>query len=79
MNFLDNLDKIKEEKGIKNNRQLAHLSGVPYTTIDSFYKKGYENMKLSTLKKLSKFSGYSMDYLGDDDVNEDESHGRDER
>ena len=66
MNFLDKLDKIMKEKGI-NKRQLAQMSGVPYTTIDSFYKKGYENMKLSTLKKISSFSGYSMDYLGTDD------------
>jgi DNA-binding Xre family transcriptional regulator len=72
MNFLDKLDKIMREKGI-NKRQLARLSGVPYTTIDSFYKKGYMNMKLSTLQKLSKFSGCSMDYLGTDD--EEKSNG----
>ena len=51
-----------EEKGINKNI-LSAESGVPYTTIDGFYKKGYKNTKLSTLRKLSDYFGVSLDYL----------------
>ena len=43
---------------------------MPYTTIDGFYKKGSENAKLSTLKKLCSYFDCSLDYLADDNVNE---------
>ena len=40
---------------------------MPYTTIDGFYKKGADNAKLSTLKKLCAYFGCTLDYLADDD------------
>lgn len=52
MTFLDRLDTLMREKGLSKSR-LAQVSGVPYTTIDGFYKKGYENTKLSTIRKLA--------------------------
>lgn len=67
MSFLTKLDMLMKEKNI-NKSQLSKESGVPYTTIDGFYKKGTENIKLSTLKKLSAYFGCSLDYLADDDV-----------
>ena len=42
------------------------MSGIPYTTIDGFYKKGSDNIKLSTLKKLAECLNCSLDYLVDD-------------
>ena len=42
---------------------VAKLSGIPYTTIDGLFKKGDENTKLSTLKKLSAFMGCTLDEL----------------
>ena len=63
MDFLKRLTELSEAKGIKNNYQLAEKSGVPYTTIDNFYRKGYQNAKLSTIKKLAVFFGCSLDYL----------------
>ena len=42
---------------------LAKESGVPYTTIDGFYKKGWDNVKLSTLLKLAAYFEVSVDYL----------------
>jgi len=72
MSFLSKLDKLMRERNI-NKSQLSKESGVPYTTIDGFYKKGTDNIKLSTLKKLSTYFGCSLDYLADDDVPEDVS------
>ena len=60
--FLKNLDKMMSEKGI-NKSVLAKESGVPYTTIDGFYKKGWDNVKLSTLLKLAAYFGVSVDTL----------------
>ncbi|MEL7655885.1 MAG: helix-turn-helix transcriptional regulator [Bacillota bacterium] len=70
MSFLDKLDDLMRNKGINKN-QLSQQTGIPYSTIDSFYKKGYDNVKLSTLRKLATFFGCSLDYLADDDVLEE--------
>lgn len=60
--FLKNLDKLISERKI-NKHILSEESGIPYSTIDGFYKKGYNNTKLSTLIKLSEYFGVSLDYL----------------
>ena len=69
MGLTDKLDILMKERNI-NKAELARQSGVPYTTIDGFYKKGSENAKLSTLKKLCSYFDCSLDYLADDNVNE---------
>ena len=69
MGLTDKLDILMKERNI-NKSELARESGVPYTTIDGFYKKGSENAKLSTLKKLCSYFDCSLDYLADDNVNE---------
>lgn len=67
MTFTEKLDKLMQERNI-NKPILAKESGIPYTTIDGWYKKGSDNIKLSTLKKLSNCLNCSLDYLADDDV-----------
>lgn len=67
MGLTDKLDLLMKERNI-NKADLARESGVPYTTIDGFYKKGSENAKLSTLKKLCSYFNCTLDYLADDDV-----------
>ena len=62
MNFTEKLDYLMREKGI-NKSILSKESGIPYTTIDGFYKKGSDNTKLSTLIKLCKYFGVSLDDL----------------
>ena len=52
MSFTDKLDELMAEKGI-NKSILSKEAGIPYTTIAGFYTKGTDNIKLSTLKKLS--------------------------
>lgn len=70
MGLTDKLDILMKEKNI-NKAELARESGVPYTTIDGFYKKGSENAKLSTLKKLCAYFNCSLDFLADDSVSDD--------
>lgn len=55
------------EKGI-NKSILSKESGIPYTTIAGFYAKGTDNVKLSTLKKLSRYFNCSIDFLTNEDV-----------
>lgn len=67
MAFIEKLNKLMEERGL-NKSSLARESGIPYTTIDGFYKKGTDNVKLSTLRKLASYFNCSLDYLADDSV-----------
>lgn len=66
MGLLDKLTQLMTAQGL-NKHTLAQRSGIPYTTIDGLYKKGYENVKLSTLKKLCSCLNVSLDYLAKDD------------
>lgn len=67
MSFIGRLEKLMNENGISNKSELSKLSRIPYTTIDGFYKKGADNIKLSTLKKLVDCLHCSLDYLVDID------------
>lgn len=69
MTFTDKLDKLMQERNI-NKSVLSKESGIPYTTIDGFYKKGADNIKLSTLKGLASYFQCSLDYLVDDSNDE---------
>lgn len=66
MNFTDKLNVLMEKKNIRIS-DLSRGSGIPYTTIDGFYKKGYSNIKLSTLRQLAEYFDVSIDYLVNDD------------
>lgn len=62
MNLLEKLDALMDEQQL-NRSKLSQISGVPYTTIDGLYKKGFENTKLSTIRKLASALGVTLDYL----------------
>jgi len=70
MTFLNKLEMLMKEKNIENVNQLSKETGIPYTTIDGFYKKGTENIKLSTLRKLADYFDCSLDFLTDDKITE---------
>lgn len=62
MSFIDRLDSLLKKHQINKN-QLSARTGIPVSTIYGWYKKGYDNMTLPTLKKLSDYFGVSMEYL----------------
>lgn len=68
MNILEKIDFLMKRNGIKNRAELSELSGIPYSTITGFYAKGYDRMKLSTLKTLADCLGVTIDYLGRDEI-----------
>lgn len=69
MSFIERLELEMKRNNIANKSELSRLSGIPYTTIDGFYKKGSDNIKLSTLKKLANCLHCSLDFLVDDSAN----------
>ncbi len=60
--FLKTLEKLMKERGL-NKHTFSLQSGIPYKTIDNFWKKGYNNVKLGTLRKIAAFFGVSLDFL----------------
>ena len=69
MNLLEKITYLMNENGL-NKRTLSQASGVPYTTIDGLYKKGYEGARMSTIKALAGFFGVTLDSFCRDDINE---------
>lgn len=65
MDFLEKLDYLMKQHNLNKN-SLSKACNIPYTTIDGWYKKGYEGLKLTTLRKLSNFFGTSLDFWAND-------------
>ena len=66
MDFLQKLNYLMEQRHL-NKSTLSKACNIPYTTIDGWYKKGYEGLKLTTLRKLAEFFGTSLDYWASED------------
>lgn len=67
MDFLEKLNYLMDKHHL-NKSTLSKSCDIPYTTIDGWYKKGYEGLKLTTLRKLSNFFGTSLDFWANDKV-----------
>lgn len=67
MNFLEKLDFLMNKYQL-NKHTFSQASGIPYTTIDGIYKKGYEGIRLSTIKKISEYFNTTIDYLINDEI-----------
>lgn len=74
MNFLEKLDFLMNKYGL-NKSTLSQKCGIPYTTIDAWYKKGYEGLKLTTLRKLNDFFNTTLDYWILDEIT-DPNYGK---
>lgn len=66
MTMTEKLDQLMEERGL-NKASLSREASIPYMTIVNFYEKGTENVKRSTLLKLSRYFGVTVDYLAVDE------------
>lgn len=67
MDFLEKLDYLMKKNNL-NKSTLSKACNIPYTTIDGWYKKGYEGLKLTTLRKLADYFGTSLDFWANGDV-----------
>ncbi len=50
-----------------NKRQLAIESDIPYSTVDNWWKKGIDNIRLPTFRKLCNYFNVTMDSMAFDD------------
>lgn len=69
MDFLQKLNFLMKQYNL-NKSTLSKACNIPYTTVDGWYKRGYEGVKLPTLKKLSEYFNVSLDYWADDELTE---------
>lgn len=65
MTMTDKLDLLMQERGLTK-ASLSREADIPYMTIVNFYEKGTENVKRSTLLKLSEYFGVTVDFLAVD-------------
>lgn len=65
MTLIEKLSFLMEENNL-NKKRLSDQIGMPYSTIDGFFKVGYENMKLSTFRRLCDFFHVTMDSMARD-------------
>lgn len=61
LNFLEKLCYLMEKNKL-NRHSLSVACGIPYNTINSWYKQGYEGLKLTSLRKLADFFDTSLDF-----------------
>ncbi len=66
MDFLEKLNYLMEKNNL-NKSTLSKACNIPYTTIDGWYKKGYEGLKLTTLRKLADYFGTTLDFWATDE------------
>lgn len=60
--FLDRLNSILKNRNM-NRKELSQISNIKYSTIDTWYNRSADNIKLSTLLKLTNALNCSLDYL----------------
>ena len=72
MTFSEKINKLMEDNGVKNLRQLANDVNIPYTTLWDYYSNPIrlEKANLTYIKKIAKYLNCNLDYLAYDEVTE---------
>ena len=66
MVFTDKLNHLIKAHGYSR-KKFSEAIHIPYSTIDNWYKRSYENLSVSTLKTLCSFFGVTMESMAYDD------------
>lgn len=69
MNLLQKLTELMEKNG-DTVASLSRKSGVPYTTIDGLFKKGFAGARISTIQAIGRTYHVSTDYLIRDEIDD---------
>ena len=62
MNMIEKIQEMMSEKKLTK-ADVAKGAEIPYTTLDGLFKKGFENTRFPTLRKLALYFDVSMEYL----------------
>lgn len=68
MKFLENLEHLLKVNNMKKS-DLAKAIGITQPTINAWYTKGYDNVSLSTLVKISRLFNITLEDLINGEVN----------
>ena len=68
MNFLDNLTELMNTYNM-NRSDFAKAVGISISTVNSWYNRGYQNVSLSSLLKITNYFGITIEQLVYDDTN----------
>lgn len=74
MDFLAKLDLLMQKNGYSKN-SFSKACGIPYTTINNWYTRGFTGLQLDTVKKISAFFGTALEFWADDSIR-DPDHGK---
>jgi transcriptional regulator with XRE-family HTH domain len=66
MNMIEKIQEIMDERGLTK-ADVSKGADIPYTTFDGLFKKGFENVRFPTLRKLAVYFDVSMEFLINDD------------
>ena len=62
MDFLDRLQYLMKMYG-DSKLKLSKDSGIPYTTIERLFNNGWENARISTIRKICDHYCVSIDFM----------------
>ena len=74
MTIVEKLSVLMKERNLKKSH-VAKGAGLSYSTYNSIFKRGYENLELNTLKRLANYFDVTMEYLANDEA-EDRHAGK---
>ena len=66
MTLIEKIEYLLEENDIHRNH-LSQSSGIPRSTIDNWWKKGVDNIRLTTFRQLCDYFNVTMDSMAFDD------------
>lgn len=69
MKFTDKLDHLMKQNGL-NKRTFALKCDIPYTTVCGWYDRGYDGVRMSTIRKISEAFGTGLEYWAYDELEE---------
>lgn len=67
MTLLDKLAVLMEEHR-DTVASLSRKTGLPYTTIDGLFKKGFAGARIGTVQAIARAYGVSLDYMIRDEI-----------
>lgn len=67
MNFTEKLDHLMKENGL-NRRTFALKCDIPYTTVCGWYDRGYEGVRMSTIRKIAETFNTGLEYWAYDEI-----------
>lgn len=70
MKFTEKLDQLMRENGL-NRRTFARQCDIPYTTVCGWYDRGYDGVRMNTVRKIAETFNTGLEYWAYDELPEE--------